>query len=81
MSVFANALLSLATPVNEVALAEVPTTLKEWCAAKGPHAQVAALFDDDAPLAADPELPTLKAWFEELAPKAHVRQMQMAGLC
>ena len=81
MFAFANALLSLAAPVNEAALAQVPTTLKEWCAVKGPHTQVAALFDENAPLAADPELPTLKAWFEELAPKAHVRQMQMAGLC
>ena len=81
MSAFANALLSLAAPINEEALSEVPTTLKEWCAFKGPHAQVAALFDDGAAPAADPEMPTLKSWFEELAPKAHVRQMQMAGLC
>ena len=81
MSAFANALLSLAAPVNEAALAEVPATLKEWCAVKGPHAQVAALFDDEAVTAADPAMPTLKTWFEELAPKAHVRQMQMEGLC
>lgn len=74
-------LFALAAPVNEAALAEVPTTLKEWCAVKGPHAQVAALFDNDAAPAADPALPTLKTWFEELAPKAHARQLMMTGAC
>ena len=76
-----HALESLAAPVNEEALAQVPYTLKDWCAVKGPRAQMAALFDTDGAPAADPELPTLKAWFDELAPKAHVRQMQMTGLC
>ena len=81
MFAFAHLLESLATPVNEVELAQVPVTLKAWTAVKGPHAQVAALFDEDAALKADPQIPTLKSWFEELAPKAHVRQMQLSGLC
>ena len=74
-------LSALTAPVNEAALAQVPTTLKEWCAVKGPHAQVAALFDDGAAPAADPAMPTLKSWFDELAPKAHARQLMMTGAC